>query len=54
MNTIYTVIPYFSDGIEVNLNYVKSFHTFTKAEEYSWELKSQGIFVTEIIENEIE
>ena len=35
---IYTVIPYFSNGYEVNQNDVKSFTEFKKAEEYTWTL----------------
>ncbi len=35
---IYTVIPYFSNGQEVNQNEVKSFSEFKKAEEYTWTL----------------
>ena len=32
---IYTVIPYFSNGYEVNQNDVKSFTDYKKAEEYT-------------------
>jgi len=46
---IYTVIPYFSDGIEVNLNDVKSFTDFKKAEEYTWTLGCQF----DVVENEL-
>jgi hypothetical protein len=35
---IYTVIPYFSNGYEVNQNDVKSFTDYKKAEEYTWTL----------------
>ena len=46
---IYTVIPYFSDGIEVNQNGVKSFMDFKKAEEYTRTLDYQF----DVVENEL-
>lgn len=46
---IYTVIPYFSDGLEVNQNDVKSFTEFKKAEEYTWTLNYQF----DLVENEL-
>jgi hypothetical protein len=46
---IYTVIPYFSDGLEVNQNDVKSFIEFKKAEEYTWTLN----YHFDLIENEL-
>lgn len=46
---IYTVIPYFSDGIEVNQNDIKSFIDFKKAEEYTWTLD----YNFDVVENEL-
>lgn len=46
---IYTVIPYFSDGLEVNQNDVRSFTEFKKAEEYTWTLNYQF----DLVENEL-
>jgi hypothetical protein len=46
---IYTVIPYFSNGYEVNQNDVKSFTDFKKAEEYTWTLN----YHFDVIENEL-
>jgi hypothetical protein len=46
---IYTVIPYFSNGYEVNQNGVKSFTEFKKAEEYTWTLEYQF----DLVENEL-
>jgi hypothetical protein len=46
---IWTVIPYFSDGNEVNQSLVKSFTTFKKAEEYTWTLQTHF----DVVENEI-
>jgi hypothetical protein len=46
---IYTVIPYFSNGYEVNQNDVKSFTDFKKAEEYTWTLN----YNFDVIENEL-
>jgi len=46
---IYTVIPYFSNGYEVNQNGVKSFTEFKKAEEYTWTLDYQF----DLVENEL-
>lgn len=48
---IYTVIPYYSNGIEVFLNDVKSFTTFEKAEEYADALY-HGVY--NIVESELE
>jgi hypothetical protein len=33
--TIHTVIPYYSNGFEVNQNFVKSFNTYNEADAYS-------------------
>jgi len=46
---IYTVIPYYSNGYEVNQNDVKSFTEFKKAEEYTWTLDYQF----DLVENEL-
>lgn len=46
---IYTVIPYFSNGYEVNQNDVKSFTDFKKAEEYTWTLN----YHFDVVENEL-
>ena len=46
---IYTVIPYFSNGYEVNQNDVKSFTNYKKAEEYTWTLN----YHFDLIENEL-
>jgi hypothetical protein len=46
---IYTVVPYFSNGYEVNQNDVKSFTDFKKAEEYTWTLNRHF----DVIENEL-
>jgi hypothetical protein len=46
---IYTVIPYFSNGYEVNQSDVKSFTDFKKAEEYTWTLN----YHFDVIENEL-
>jgi hypothetical protein len=48
---IYTVIPYYSNGIEVFLNDVKSFTTFKAAENYANELP-YGKY--DIVESELE
>ena len=45
----YTVIPYYSNGYEVNQNDVKSFTEFKKAEEYTWTLDYQF----DLVENEL-
>lgn len=47
---IYTVIPFFSDGVEINRNDVRSFTTFKDAEDYGYTLRVNY----EIIENDIE
>lgn len=44
---IYTVIPYFSNGIEINQNDVKSFSDYKKAEEYTWTLQ----YCFDVVEN---
>lgn len=36
---IYTVIPYFSDGVEINQNEVISFFTLSEAEKYTSNLE---------------
>jgi len=46
---IYTVIPYFSNGYEVNQNDVKSFTDYKKAEEYTGTLN----YHFDVIENEL-
>jgi hypothetical protein len=46
---IYTIIPYFSNGYEVNQNDVKSFTDYKKAEEYTWTLN----YHFDVIENEL-
>ena len=46
---IYTVIPYFSNGYEVNQNDVKSFTDYKKAEEYTQTLN----YHFDVIENEL-
>ena len=46
---IYTVVPYFSNGYEVNQNDVKSFTDFKKVEEYTWTLNCHF----DVIENEL-
>jgi len=46
---IYTVIPYFSNGHEVNQNDVKSFTDYKKAEEYTGTLN----YHFDVIENEL-
>lgn len=47
--SIYTVIPYFSDGTDVNQNDVKSFFNRTEAEEYTYTLP----YRFDLIENEL-
>jgi hypothetical protein len=48
---IYTVILYYSDGIEVSLNDVKSFTTFEKAEKYAHALTNDEY---DIVESELD
>jgi hypothetical protein len=48
---IYTVIPYYTNGVEVFSNDVKSFTTFKSAERYANELP-YGKY--DIVENEFE
>lgn len=48
---IYTVIPFFSDGIEIFENDVKSFNDFSEAQLYAWnEIDGKKY---EIVENEL-
>jgi hypothetical protein len=47
--TIYTVIPYYSNGYEVDQSRVKSFTTFKNAEEYTWTLH----YNFEVVQNEL-
>ena len=52
---IYTVIPYFSDGVEVFQNEVKSFTTFEDAKKHSDELyQMDSPSDIDIIESELE
>jgi hypothetical protein len=46
---IHTVIPFFSDGVEINRNDVMSFLSYESAREHAQNLKSQY----EIVENEL-
>ena len=46
---IYTVIPYFSNGIDTNLNEVKSFLDRKTAEEYTYTLE----YSFDLVENEL-
>ena len=53
--TIYTVIPYFNNGVDVFLNDVKSFTSYEKASYYLNELKRQfGFGYIDITESELE
>jgi hypothetical protein len=52
--TIYTVIPYFSDGVEVFQNEVKSFTTFVDAKKHGDEFNRQMGNPFDIVENELE
>ena len=52
MKTIYTVIPFFSDGIEIFANDVKSFTDYDEAQLYAWnEIDGKKY---EIIENQLD
>jgi hypothetical protein len=51
MRTIYTVIPFFSDGVEIFNNDVKSFTDYSEAYDYATTYCSGKTF--EIIENEL-
>ena len=51
---IYTVIPYFSDGIEIFQNEIKSFTTLEDAQKYGYEFKRQMGNFFDIFENELE
>lgn len=46
---IYTIIPYFSNGVDINVNDVKSFTDWKKAQEYTWTLH----YGFEVVENEL-
>lgn len=50
---IYTVIPYFSDGVEVFLNEVKSFTTFEDAQKHGYEFKRKMGNHFDIVESEL-
>jgi hypothetical protein len=50
--TIYTVIPFFFDGIEIFQNDVKSFYNYDEAYEYASSHCSGRTF--EIIENKLD
>ena len=52
MKTIYTVIPFFSDGIEIFANDVKSFSTYDAAYFYATNHCSGKTF--DIIKNELD
>jgi hypothetical protein len=48
MNTIYTVIPFFDNGIDANLNGIKSFNDYDEADDYA----NNGFYSRfEIVEN---
>lgn len=50
--TVFTVIPFFSDGIEIFQNYIKSFTTFDAAQLYACnEIDGKRY---EIVENDLE
>jgi hypothetical protein len=51
---IYTVIPYFSDGVEVFQNEVKSFTTYEDAEKHGYEFNRQMGSPYDIVESELE
>jgi hypothetical protein len=51
MKTIFTVIPYFSNGIEIFVNEVKSFSTYDDAVFYATDYCSGKTY--DIIENEL-
>ncbi len=50
---IYTVIPYFSDGVEVNQNEVKSFTQFEDASRYANEFNRVYGSHFDIVESEL-
>jgi hypothetical protein len=51
---IYTVIPYFSDGVEIFQNEIKSFTTLEDAQKHGYEFKRQMGNFYDIFENELE
>jgi hypothetical protein len=51
---IFTVIPYFSDGVEVFQNEVKSFTRFEDAENHGYEFNRQMGNHFDIVESELE
>jgi len=51
---IFTVIPYFSDGVEVFQNEVKSFTTFEDAKKHLIELSIRNGNHFDIVESELE
>ena len=51
---IYTVIPYFSNGVEVFQNEVKSFTTFEDAQNHGYEFNRQMGNHFDIVESELE
>jgi hypothetical protein len=51
---IYTVIPYFSNGVEVFQNGVKSFTTFEDAQKHGYEFNRQMGSPFDIVESELE
>ena len=48
---IYTVIPFYFNGIEINENYVKSFKTFIEAENYAFSCIDNKPYT--IVENQL-
>ena len=48
---IFTIIPFFSDGIQLNTNDIKSFTNYDEAYEYASNNLNAGYF--DIIENEL-
>jgi len=48
---IYTVIPFYFDGIEIYSNYIKSFKSFDEAQNYAWNSIDGKHY--EIIENNL-
>jgi hypothetical protein len=52
MKKIYTVVPFYSDGIEIFSNDVKSFTNFNDAQNYAWNSIDGKTY--EIIENELD
>jgi hypothetical protein len=46
---IWTVIPFYSDGREINENEIKSFDSFIKAEQYYNSLRVNALFVPNIL-----